>query len=112
MRVLAEISRERRRQDLLWGQQDHVDGEVGPTVRFNNLTAKIMKEKCQLNVAKDRTNWRDILDEEIAEAYETDNDKDLRTELIQSAAVIIAWVEALDRRDRRESKWSSVERGE
>jgi hypothetical protein len=37
-------------------------------------------------------NWRDILAEEVAEAFaETDPDR-LQTELIQAAAVVQAWI--------------------
>lgn len=69
--VIDEVVGERIRQDSLWGQQNHVN---------------------------DR--WNTILVEEVGEAaketYEGDTVK-LREELIQVAAVAVAWIEAIDR---------------
>jgi hypothetical protein len=42
--------------------------------------------------------WRDILLEEVAEAFAEDDPGRLRAELIQVAAVATQWVEAIDRR--------------
>ena len=78
--VFQDIWLERQRQDNLWGEQDHDDGV-----------------------------WSLILSEEVGEAAQqalrllfsssrsvaTD---ELRKELIQVAAVAVAWAEAIDRR--------------
>lgn len=42
--------------------------------------------------------WLDILREEVLEAFAEDDPARLRTELVQVAAVAVAWVEAIDRR--------------
>jgi hypothetical protein len=49
-------------------------------------------------VSTKQLTWRDILLEEVYEAFaETDSDR-LREELIQVAAVALSWVDAIDRR--------------
>lgn len=77
--VLAEVSLERERQDDRWGEQNHDDFV-----------------------------WGAILGEEVGEAHQAalelefgDSERpntNLREELIQAAAVAVAWVEAIDRR--------------
>jgi hypothetical protein len=44
--------------------------------------------------------WADILEEEIAEALAESDPVKLRAELVQSGAVIVAWIEAIDRARR------------
>ena len=68
LRILDQISGERLRQDELWGTQDHNDGK-----------------------------WMIILMEEIGEAakdiYEN-KQENADIELVQCAAVIVAWLES------------------
>jgi hypothetical protein len=92
--ALAQVRNERIAQDIKWGQQNHPDGT---NLRFEERAnaARVMAD-----IAADEGNltWADILLEEVYEALaETDN-ADLRAELIQVAAVCVAWVEAIDRR--------------
>lgn len=106
--VLLEISREREAQDAKWGQQNHPDG-TGPQVSILGLTdvnldlrtgeelAGIFKRRCQAN-SPAQDNWRDILLEEVFEALAEKDPAALRTELVQTAAVAVSWVEAIDRR--------------
>mgnify|MGYP001616241009 CR=1 FL=1 len=72
MEVLEEVREERKRQDELWGEQNHGDGM-----------------------------WLAILVEEVGEVANDINErsKKLREELIQVAAVACCWVEAIDRRE-------------
>ncbi len=78
-RILEQIRDERRRQDGLWGQQNHI-----PLI------------------------WLGILEEEVGEFarealdhhFEGSGDKNLRDELIQVAAVALAMLECCDR-----NKW-------
>lgn len=70
--VMANVATERARQKKKWGQQDHDDGK-----------------------------WALILMEEVGEAAQASLEAtplNLRAELVQTAAVVVAWVEALDRR--------------
>jgi hypothetical protein len=92
--VLAEVAAERARQNAKWGQQDHPDGTARPGDRFQ---AEMAREICQAN-NRDQDNWRDILTEEVHEAYAELDPVKLRAELIQVAAVAVAWIEAIDRR--------------
>lgn len=101
--VLKEINDERRKQDEKWGQQNHPDG-TGPADERSMGIAEAMRDSMRDLTdarAKDGSlTWRDILNEEILEAYaEAPNSTALRKELIQSAAVIVAWIEAIDRRN-------------
>lgn len=69
--IVSDIVMERRAQDAKWGQQNH-----GP----------------------DR--WMNILMEEIGEISRARNDGDVenyRTEMVQSAAVLVAMIDAYDR---------------
>jgi hypothetical protein len=113
--VLANVAVERRRQDEKWGEQNHPDG-TGPDREFIDLdtldgdedfqrdgfithqgAANLFRDICKANgPAED--NYRDILMEEVAEAFAEMDPIALRTELIQVAAVAVQWVEAIDRR--------------
>ncbi len=93
--VLDQVAAERSRQDLKWGQQDHPDG----TGQYPEVMESYAAEQaCQAAAEGGYLDWMHILREEVAEAFaETDHAR-LRAELIQVAAVAVAWVEAIDRR--------------
>ena len=91
--VLPEIAAERERQDERWGEQNHPDG-TGPGFAID---AKRARHNCNLAASLGLVSYRDILNEEVFEAFaESDPDK-LRHELVQVAAVAVAWIEKLDR---------------
>lgn len=91
--VLPEIADERERQDERWGEQNHPDG-TGPGFAID---AKRARHSCNLAASLGLVSYRDILNEEVYEAFaESDPDK-LRHELVQVAAVAVAWIEKLDR---------------
>lgn len=94
-RILADIILERDRQDAKWGPQSHPDGTGDPALAAFAMHAKNRTDRA----AKDGSlNWMLILNEEFAEAcVEMDLTK-LREELIQTAAVAVAWIEDIDRR--------------
>jgi len=96
--VLNEVYAERMRQDSLWGVQDHDNG-VFP------LFQAVEAQKKYTETLRDtgKLTWSIILKEEFTEAIHAYSEKNLRSELIQVAAVCVAWVECIDRsRDRRE----------
>lgn len=94
--VLDAVHREREVQHEKWGQQDHPDGTGGYAAE---IRARIMRRDCDQAFANGRGTFRHILDEEVAEALaETDPEK-LKAELIQVAAVAVAWVEKLIRQE-------------
>lgn len=95
MDVLSKIHAERHQQDEKWGEQNHPDGTG---IAFDDLTARLVQERCQEAFSEGKGTWRLILHEEMAEAFaETDPDK-LEAELIQAAAVCVAWVQSIRRR--------------
>lgn len=92
-RAVAEVVAERRAQDAKWGEQNHRDG-TGGSGYWALQAQKLTDDKMR----KGTVTWRDILNEEIEEAYAESEEVLLRIELIQVAAVAVAWVEAIDRR--------------
>lgn len=104
--VLSEIERERLRQDEKWGVQNHPDIDYRHVPSVYIFASQDMKEVCQAAHKAGQDNWATILLEEVLEAVDeaetdgasNDSGAKLRTELIQVAAVCVAWVEAIDRR--------------
>lgn len=100
--VCREIIFERAAQDVKWGEQNHPSGTgstyewvlSGPAPRVGEAARATTNRKAQ----EGTLTWADILLEEIAEGFTEDDPRLLRAELIQAAAVIVAWVEAIDRR--------------
>lgn len=91
--ALAEVAAERRRQDEKWGEQNHPNG-TGEEYEFHRDFAR---QQCEDRFANGTGSYLDILAEEVYEAFaESDPDR-LRAELIQVAAVAVAWVEKIDR---------------
>lgn len=106
LKVLSEVSDERARQVAQWGEQNHRDG-TGPNellmrgwktaAKHYAGLAKQAREVCQGSSGDDQ--WDLILLEEVFEALAESDPAKLRGELVQVAAVVVAWVEAIDRRE-------------
>ncbi len=94
-RVLADVAAERAAQDEQWGVQDLPDG----TVPGHAAVADAAKRDAQAAWKAGRLTWRHILEEEFHEALAETDPAALRTELVQTAAVAVKWVQAIDRRD-------------
>lgn len=94
-KILSEVAQECDRQDEKWGEQNHPDGTGGITSVVLANNAKAFTDRA--GESGDLT-WRDILNEEVLEAFAEDNPVKLRAELIQVAAVATHWAEAIDRR--------------
>lgn len=110
-RVLHEIAAERAMQDAKWGEQNHPDGtatnwvdQIRPAFGWDSTmseaehTARLARHDCQRAARRGEATWLKILREELAEAFAESDAVKLRAELIQVAAVAVAWVEAIDRR--------------
>jgi len=95
LKVVKDIREERNRQDEKWGEQNHEDGTGGDEAR--KLSNQI-RDWCDFSHLQGVGTWVSILAEELMEAYaETDPDR-LRKELVEVAAVAVAWIECIDRR--------------
>ncbi|CAL9664292.1 hypothetical protein SUDANB1_07131 [Streptomyces sp. enrichment culture] len=91
---MVEVDAERQRQLAKWGEQSYPDGTARTGDRDE---ADRLRAACKAN-SRDEDNWRDILAEEVAEAFAEKDPAALRTELIQCAAVIQAWIHDIDGR--------------
>lgn len=96
-RVLADVAAERAAQDTQWGVQDHPDGSGPEYAERAEATRRAALEAGKAGALT----WRHVLAEEVDEALAESAPSPLRAELIQVAAVAVAWVEALDRRNGR-----------
>lgn len=92
--VLNEVFAERQRQHALWGQQDLPDGTGG---EWRRHFEKAAKTDCERAVANGTLSYGLIAAEEFAEVMAAGDKKQLRAELVQLAAVCVAWCEKLDR---------------
>ena len=93
--VLAEVQAERERQDAKWGEQNHPDGTGN---KSQQDYAEQARKWCQAAFGSGYGTWSDVLAEEVAEVNAEREPAKLRAELIQVAAVAVAWVAAIDRR--------------
>lgn len=95
--IVDEVIEQLAAQIEKWGVQEHPDGTANSTL--NRAYAVGAQEACEEARSRGQLTWRHILTEEVMEAQAEDADSwHLRYELIQVAAVAIAWVENLDRR--------------
>lgn len=93
--VLAEVASERRRQDDKFGEQNHRDGADGANSLVCGQLAEVMRDA---NEDRESRSWTAILLEEAYEAGAETDPARIRAELVQVAAVAVAWIEAIDRR--------------
>lgn len=94
-KIFGDILTERQRQDDKWGEQNHPDGTGDEHYK---QMEEAYKFKVDSVAAVGEDTWDLILLEEIYEALAESDVTKLRKELIESAAVIVAWVGAIDRR--------------
>lgn len=99
-RIIGEVLIERDRQDRKHGEPriDRPDLHVGRIATAALFDEQACKDATDEAARKGEEAWSDVLTEEVAEAYNAPEREALREELIQIAAVAIAWVEHLDRR--------------
>ena len=111
-RVLVDVLTERTRQDDKWGVQNHPSVDPARVVRsgrsaaeylteyYEIPTARRAQDMCQWYARLGRCTWAHIAVEELCEAVEAavTSDAACREELVQLAAVIVAWLECIDRR--------------
>ncbi|MFI6639975.1 NUDIX hydrolase [Streptomyces sp. NPDC050504] len=93
--LLGEVQAERQRQNARWGEQNHPDGTGLPVYQH---AVRRYREQTERAAATGFLAWRDVLLEEVYEALAETDPAALRTELVQVAAVCVAWAGAIDRR--------------
>jgi hypothetical protein len=95
--ILDDIRVERRRQLAKWGDQRRRDFTGVPGYKREAESMKTLNDILVGNGAE--VGWNTILLEEVYEALaELPGSVSLRKELVQAAAVIVAWLEDIDRR--------------
>jgi hypothetical protein len=102
--IFSEISRERKKQDEKWGEQNHpMRGTGGDIFDCENIpfpkdsVLKGTLEMLRRRYGANKLGWFDILQEEVCEAFiETEPEKQ-REEMVQVAAVAVAIIEYMDR---------------
>lgn len=94
--AMCDIAEERQRQEDLWGRQDWPSAytPAGIAVQSESL----LRNLCKAATADGTCTWEHIAAEEFAEAVAAPNDMRRREELVQLAAVVVAWIECIDRR--------------
>lgn len=92
--VLAEVRQERSAQDAKWGEQNHPNGTGEEYLELADRARAI----AGMAAAEGILTWEKILLEEAFEACAEKDAKTLRKELVQVAAVAVAWIEAIDRK--------------
>ena len=100
---LQAIAAERERQREKWGEQDNPDeaySELGTWITLGEA------DRLSLNHGG-KVSWSRILSEELGEAaqalrcaHDPDHLEHAKQELVQCAAVIVAWLENLTRRNQ------------
>ena len=98
--VLDDVMSERLRQIQLWGHQSLQDW-TGPDRSYINLgvNSGIVKRLQHFNDTYGQPSWAHVLLEEVFEALSEEDQKKLRAELVQVAAVAVSWVEDIDRQN-------------
>lgn len=92
--ILDKVEAERERQLDKWGPQHHPDGTpaAGDQWAADFMRDKA-RERCKQAAAEGRVDWNYILTEEFMEARAETDPEALTKELIQVAAVAVAWAE-------------------
>lgn len=94
--ILTDVFDERHRQVQKWGVQKHTDGTSPEDYA---VQVELFKNHNDHQAMHGRDNsWDTILLEEVFEALAETDPVKLREELVQSAAVIVAWIEDLESR--------------
>lgn len=101
--LVSKILTERKRQEKNFPNQSLPSGTcVGseePQVHLKDAKAQEArtKERVAYLVERGELDWVAVFEEEVAEAFAATTEAELRTELIQVAAVTLRWLEDLDR---------------
>jgi len=101
-RVEQDIRKERLRQIMRYGSANgHPDGTGGPArEQMASLAKQARREATEVG----DLNWLLILQEEVHEVFAcAPNSPEMREELVQVAATVVAWIESYDRRGGKDA---------
>jgi hypothetical protein len=96
--IFHDVEEERVRQDAKFGDQTALPD--GTSVEDFGDLRDFYTSECNRAARAGVTTWRHVVLEEVFEAMAESDTTKLRVELVQGAAVIVAWIEALDLRAR------------
>lgn len=92
--ILADVADERLRQVRMWGVQRHLD--LAPLTKTRAPAAERQVRSYNWDADNDgMTTWDGILLEEVYEAFNAPTPELMAKELVEVAAVAVAWVEDL-----------------
>lgn len=97
--VLRELAAERSKQDSKWGPPRHYDMPEEPLKRLVRDLARSAEGVARACFSFRTPAWAAILLEEVGEALSESDPAKRRAELVQVAAVAVAWIEDIDSRD-------------
>lgn len=99
--ILTEVGHERASQYETWGAQTHASSYCAAYRLCYRGEAQRWREINDARIKEGRLTWDGILLEEVFEALAEGDDALRRAELIQVAAVAVAEIEEIDRRNAK-----------
>jgi len=105
--IMTEILKEVKSQRVKWGEQNHPSldphlersGGRGEAMNayYKIPSEELAKQLVTRALKNDRLTWAHIAIEELCEAIGAKSGPDMRAELIQTAAVLVSWINSIDR---------------
>lgn len=80
----------------MFGPQAYPDGTGGGTLQ---KAATLSAAQCEHAFEHGHPTWRDVIMEKFYVAIASQNHRDLREGLVELGAIVVAWIEDLDRRE-------------
>ncbi len=106
--ILTELLVERERQHEKFGKRNLPETGIELSDDVNaSCFAYDLLASCSEESTAGQPTYRMLLDDDIWEAFEEAEPSRLRGELVQIGAVVVEWIEALDRKKRER-----IQRGE
>ncbi len=101
--IFKDIQKERERQDQKWGEQSHPSVVEGLELfdlpeEYQVPSENRAKRLCEEAFETGKPTWAVIAVEELCEAIQSPDDKLRREELVQLAAVLVHWIEDIDKK--------------
>lgn len=104
--ILGAVREERKRQIEMYGTNDGLEIEMGPSVKwlrpFSSGSAETISRSFRADYNDHRREngeptWMHLIREEVAEMFEASSPEDIATEAVQVAALCVSLVEHLSR---------------